>query len=191
MLRHKKTVHSKNERVDSEEESDISEEETNIASTEETDDESPVTSDMYDPWESVIQKAFEKCQEQFEDKVENLLRESNRDETEVKKRVYEDMKSVYRKAVNSVFTNRMMWINAIQNDPLYKAIKKTAHQLMELDDYGREEAWKYAVSKRKYIFDDLLEQFAPPEMDREIEPVEEEKYITSEPVHKKPKLRIL
>jgi polyhydroxyalkanoate synthesis regulator protein len=159
-------------------------------STEEIDVKSPDTSDMYDPWESVIQKAFEKCQEQFEEEVQKLLSKSNRNETEVKKQVYEDMKSVYRKAVSSVFTNRMMWFNAIQKDSLYKAIKKTANQLMELDDYGKEEAWKYAVSKRKYIFDDLLEQFAPPEMNREIEPAEEEEEedITSEPVHKKHKV---
>ena len=68
------------------------------------------------------------------------MSKSNRNDTEAKKQVYEDMKSVYRKAVTAVFTNRMMWFNAIQKDSLYKAIKKMVQQLMELDDYGKKEA---------------------------------------------------
>lgn len=35
---------------------------------------------------------------------------------------------------------------------------------MKEDGYDTEEAWKYAVNKRKYIFDRILKEFDPPEM---------------------------
>ena len=32
----------------------------------------------------------------------------------------------------------------------------------EDEDFGTEEAWKYSVSKRKYLFDEILKQYIPP-----------------------------
>ena len=61
MLRHKTTVHSKDERVESDVETDMSEEETGPESAEETESKGRETSDMHDQWEVVIQKAYEKC----------------------------------------------------------------------------------------------------------------------------------
>lgn len=51
--------------------------------------------------------------------------------------------------------------------PIFKAIKDSVKRLMDEEDYGLDEAWKYSTSKRKYLFDDLLKQYNPPTIDNE------------------------
>jgi hypothetical protein len=58
----------------------------------------------------------------------------------------------------------IIWINALLKDSTYKAIKKTASDLKVIDDYDSEEAWKYAISSRKYLFEKILNKYDPPEM---------------------------
>ena len=58
-----------------------------------------------------------------------------------------------------------MWFNAMQADPIYKSIQNTAKNLIVMEDYSRDEAWKYAICKRKYLLDTVLDEFELPEMD--------------------------
>ena len=78
--------------------------------------------------------------------------------------MYDDMRSAYRKVVMTIFMNRMTWFDAIRKDRIYKAIKRTATNLIELDDYDPEEAWKSAVAQRKYLLDKLLEDYEPSDL---------------------------
>ena len=48
--------------------------ETSVTSEEEIDDDND---EEYDPWDNVIQKAFDQCQSQFENKVEKLMKVDN------------------------------------------------------------------------------------------------------------------
>lgn len=57
MERHRKSKHN------DEETGDIFEDDSYMSSEEEMDNEEK---DDYDPWESIIMKAFEKCQSQFD-----------------------------------------------------------------------------------------------------------------------------
>ena len=50
-----------------------------------------------------------------------------------------------------------------------QVIKKTVNNFVELDDYGLEEAWKSAVGQRKYLFDTILSQYNPPDLQKEDE----------------------
>lgn len=121
--------------------------------------------ERYDPWDSVVQKAFEKYQDQYEEQVIKLKLQQGLSEVEARNRVYLDMRGVYRKALGNVLINRIEWFHAINKAPVYKALKKTATNLMAVDDYGQEEAWKSAVSQRKYLFDSILSEYYPPELE--------------------------
>jgi len=118
----------------------------------------------YDPWEGVIQKAFEKCDDKYQEEMEKLMKRKKLSRSDAGRRVYQDMGSAYRKAVMSIFMNRMTWFDAMRKDQIYKAIKKTATNLIELDDYEPEEAWKSAVAQRKYLLDKLLEDYEPSDL---------------------------
>jgi len=131
-------------------------------------------SESYDPWESVVQKAFDKCAEQFEDEVTKLVHREDISQTEARSHVYNEMRSKYRKAMITVFTNRMVWFDALRKHPIYKTIKKTATNLIDLDDYSSDEAWKSAIGQRKFLFDTILEEYYPPEMESEDDESESE-----------------
>ena len=53
----------------------------------------------------------------------------------------------------------------VQRNAIYKSIQNTAKNLIVMEEYSRDEAWKYAICKRKYLLDTVLDKFEPPEMD--------------------------
>ena len=178
MLRHKKNKHRREVETDMSD-SELSDQETTDSEAEngmsEADEASDTErhSEQYDPWESVVHKAFLKCQDQFEEAVTKLLQKRNIDQTEARKEVYHDMRSTYRKAISSVFINRIVWFQAMRKHPVYKAIKKTAANFVDLDDYSPEEAWKSAIGQRKYLFDTILAEYYPPEVEEDLSDDEE------------------
>ena len=81
--------------------------------------------------------------------------------------------------------DRIVWFNAISKDHVYKAIKKTANNFMDLDDYSSTEAWKSAISQRKYLFDTILFEFQPPELADEYQEMDSSE---DEPIAKRAKV---
>lgn len=157
MLRHKKSVHRK-EDLDSEPEPDFSED------IEDSSTEGEVA-DTYDSWESLVRRAFEDCREEFEEEVNNLTERRHFDQTEARRKAYTDLLPAFRKSLMSLFIKRITWCKAMEHDPIYKTIRKTVNKLIVEEDFDRQEAWKYAVSKRKYLLDTVLEKFDPPQFE--------------------------
>ena len=56
----------------------------------------------------------------------------------------------------------MLWYNDMRRDPVHKKIKSTAKRLREEEEYETSEAWKYAVKKRKFLLDNVLNAYYPP-----------------------------
>jgi hypothetical protein len=169
MIRHKKTLHDQKE--EEEDEPAQSDSESTISVSEESDtdidtsvEEEEDENEEVDPWQGIVDKAFEKCQHLYEDRV-HKLKQRHVKESDARQETYEDMIATYRKAIMNIFTTRMVWFTAMQEDSIYKAIKKTADDLKILDDYGHDESWKYATSKRKYLFDKILDKYDPPDVD--------------------------
>lgn len=182
MMRHKKNKHgSKEQRANTVSDSELTDSELTDSDTdhsmsgadEASVGERPTDVDREDPWDSVIQKAFEKCQDQFERRVKELLHTTEITENDARQRAYLDMRAIYRKAASGIFTDRMLWFHAIRKQWVYKAIKKTVNNFVELDDYGLDEAWKSAVGQRKYLFDTILADYNPPDLEDDEEEQEE------------------
>lgn len=168
MLRHKRTVHAddfataeeENEMSDSTEESETSE--SDIKHTDSTSENEQTSDDEEDPWNEIVGEAFEECQPQYEDKVKDLIDSEDTDQESALSKAYKELRPVYRKSLTHIFVEKMIWYNIIKRDRTFRAIQRTAIRLKEEEDYGTEEAWKYSVSKRKYLFDDILKQYMPP-----------------------------
>ena len=62
----------------------------------------------------------------------------------------------------------MLWYKSIKHDRIFQAIKESVKRLVE-EDYDLDEAWKYAASKWKYLFEGLLKQYLPPTVEEEDE----------------------
>ena len=58
----------------------------------------------------------------------------------------------------------MLWYKSIKRDRLFQAIKVSIKRLVGEEDYDLEEAWKYASSKQKYLFENLFKPYLPPDV---------------------------
>ena len=52
----------------------------------------------------------------------------------------------------------------MKQDPVHRAIKRTAKLLNQDEEFESEESLKYATKKRKYLFDKVLQEYNPPEL---------------------------
>lgn len=155
MLRHKRAEHS-----------DISDSETldNEEEEEEEMDEQVDSDNEDDPWQCIIDRAFELCQEKYIDKVSELMTQNDYSKENAKQEAFEELTPLYRKTIAKVLTAKIEWYQSMRRNQLYRAIERTAKRLQEEEDYGVQESYKYAVSKRKFMFDNLLKLYEPPEV---------------------------
>ena len=109
------------------------------------------TVDKYDPWDGLIQKTFERFQVQFKERVDNLTNNCHIEQEEARYKAYKELKQLFRKALMASLSDRVMWFNAMPVDPIYKTILNTAKTLIATDDYGRDEAWKCAISNASFF----------------------------------------
>ena len=67
-----------------------------------------------------------------------------------------------KKKIGEHYLGQMLWYNDMIRDPVHKKIKSTAKRLREEEEYETSEAWKYAVKKRKFLLDNVLNAYYPP-----------------------------
>ncbi|KAL4240375.1 hypothetical protein ACF0H5_001165 [Mactra antiquata] len=172
MLRHKKSAHSDNEddMSDSFEKEDIFgklDDSVTTSSDEammsEEDDSSP-SSDI-DPWNEIIDEAYQKCQSQYDNKVAAVMDDDSEvSDEEAREDAFEDLKSVYRTAMMNSFGRKLLWFQSMKRDPIYNAIKKTFNRLVDIEGFDQEEALKYVILKRKFLFDKVLDAYDLPDL---------------------------
>jgi hypothetical protein len=100
MIRHKKTVHDQKE--EEEDEPAQSDSESTISLSEESDtdidtsvEEEEDENEEVDPWQSIVDNAFEKCQHLYKDRVQKL-KQRHVEESDSRQETYEDMIATYR-----------------------------------------------------------------------------------------------
>lgn len=173
MLRHKRTIHdaSDEDLADESKESDADFEPDDGMDTDEEalGERDDASDEEEDPWSEIINQAFKECQSHFEDRGKDLMESENMDQRAARAAAFKQLRSLYRKAITKYFIEKMLWYLLIKHNSIFKAIKESVKWLVEEEDYELAEAWKDAASKRKYLFDDLLKQYLPPEVDDEDE----------------------
>ena len=160
-------MHDDSSETEEEEEpamSDSNEDAESIISNEDDITSTSETEDGEDSWDEIVNHAFEDCQLDYEEKVKYLMESEDLDKTTAQIKAFKELRPLYRKAIMRYFVEKMIWFNEIKQDRIFNAIKKTALNLKQEEDYGIEEAWKYSASKRKYLFDEILKQYVPPEV---------------------------
>ena len=99
------------------------------------------------------------------ERLDNLTHNHHMAQEEARHKANLEIKSLFKKALMAFLGDRVMWFYAMQADSIYKTIWNTAKTLIEMEDYGRDKAWKYSFSKRMYLLDTVLEAFEPPEIE--------------------------
>ena len=158
MLRHHRTQHEGLSLNDNED-SDVSDSDGSEMDTESEDGEETI-----DPWIDMIDYSFDTLQREYESIASRLLKDSDISDKEARAEAFKELLPKYRKLIMNKYLSKVLWFDSIRKDPVHLAIKETAKRLKEEDDFESEESWKYAVSKRKYLFDKLIKQYNPPEL---------------------------
>ncbi len=166
MLRHKRNTHIEDEqddRGDISSDSDENMDDDSEVDTDNSDDSAGSESD--DVWDSLIKIELCELQSAYEEKVKDVMKLKSIRESRARSDVYEEMRPLYRRAIIKRFVARLLWFDSIRRDGVYKAIRASAERLRTEEDYGRQEALQYATNKRKYLFDKLLSDYGPPEIE--------------------------
>ena len=169
MLRHKCTLYGADDQelADNDFDSDFEQNDGMDTDEEASFQEEEALDQEEDPWSEIIDEAFKECQSKFEDRVKDLMDSENMDQRAAHSLAFKLLWSLYRKAVISRFVEKMLWHKLIKHDRVFQALKETVKRLVGEEDYDLEEAWKYASSKRKYLFENLFTQYLPPEVNDE------------------------
>ena len=136
-----KTVHADDETIDGREnpesieedgssdkaddvEPNIPEDSDDEEEGEEEEEEEDKEEDSDNPWRLLIEKAFERCQLEFDERVTEQMTRLGVDEEDARKRVYDNMLPTYRKALVNIFVDGMLWFHAMKKDRIYLSVKK-------------------------------------------------------------------
>ena len=160
MLRHQRSMHTDEY---SGSDSEVQSENSDVDISDQENEEA-TEDDAIDPWDAIVQEAFDRFQSEFEERVKDYVSKENVQESDVRQIVFEDMWDIYRKAMMNIFIDKMLWFAATKREPVFTAIRKSATDLKTMDDYDDDEAWKSATSKRKFLFDKILKRYEPPEL---------------------------
>ena len=173
LSRHLRTVHADLQPVEMTDEDDNADEDVARNATDDQVSNSPDVEDevdtdeeedMEDPWKTLVEDAFDKCQFEFDERVNAYMTAHGVDQGNARERIYKNMLPAFRKAMADAFVNVILWFHAMQKEPIYLSIKKTVSNLKYMDDYNTEEAWKSAAKTRKFLFDGILKKYEPPEI---------------------------
>jgi hypothetical protein len=141
--------------VDEEDEEAEDVEEEEESGLEESEEESEESDDGDDAFDSMRNAALEEIIEPYRNLVKKHL---NRDESQKRamRKAAEGILPEYRKLLIEKYRKFLMQAERFKHNPIHIKIKASIKNLMSNADYDWDEAVKYALKKRKYIFDPLL-----------------------------------
>jgi hypothetical protein len=162
LLRHKKSVHEEDTRSKENEESEISDSNDTEESDLESKSDEELAEETIDPWWDIVKYGYDEHQEEVNSLASEIMEDDNDiSEKDANKKAYHKLLPVIRRAVMKKYLFRIMWFESVKKDRFHRAVKQTMRRLRDEDDFESEEAWKAAVSKRKYLFDKLLKKYQP------------------------------
>ena len=149
-----------NEEEEDEEEDD---DETDNENDEEYDDDSDANVKKIRPWDMLMNITSENMQDKFNETVENTLKEyPGTDIQKAEEIAYEELKPKYLSDVISCYKYMSEFSAALKKDPVNKKIASTAKRLRDEEDYEEDESRKYAIKKRKFLIEKIMDNYDPP-----------------------------
>ena len=76
------------------------------------------------------------------------------------KQLYSNILPELQKELESIYLQRLQWIQQLKKDPVHKKIIETKDALMNDDHFDQEEAMEAAVNKRKFLIKRHLKDYS-------------------------------
>ena len=112
-----------------------------------------------DPWMPMVEEAMQKHKATFQEMKMNLT-QSGLDEETAGETPYSNILPELQKELESIYLQRLQWIQQLKKDPVQKKIMQTKNALMNDDDFDPEEAMEAAVNKRKFLIKRRLKDYS-------------------------------
>ena len=114
-----------------------------------------------DVWNRMQNKAIEKHQQEWEVLFQRYKQNGESDEV-AEAKSSNSLIPVYSKELREILFEELKWIHHLRRDPTYKKIMATKRNLMDVEDYGWEEATESAIHQRKFLLNKLfVKQYVP------------------------------
>ena len=81
---------------------------------------------------------------------------------EAERKTFDELKSNYRQALISNYHDLVQMGNILKKDPIHKQIVATAKRLRSKEDYDLAENYAWAVKKRKFLLERILDNYETP-----------------------------
>ena len=99
-----------------------------------------------DPWMPMVEEAMQKHKAAFQEMKMNLT-QSGLDEKTAGETAYSNILPELQKELESIYLQRLQWIQQLKKNPVHKKIMQTKNALVNDDDFDPEEAMEAAVNK--------------------------------------------
>ena len=149
-----------NEEEEGDEEDD---DETDNENDEEYDDDSDTNVQKIRPWDMLMDITSDNMQDRFNETVEKTLEEyPDTDIQKAEEVAYDKLKPKYLSDIISRYKYMSEFSAALKKDPVNKKIASTAKRLRDEEDYDEDESRKYAIKKRKFLIEKMMDNYDPP-----------------------------
>ena len=113
------------------------------------------------PWERVITEAWENIRPEYEITCIKYL-DSGDDTDSASDKAFQHVKMDLLNEIANIFLDELNWVLQMKRDAIYQKLTKTACVVPDREDFGEEEAMQYALRKRKFLLEQLIERFHLP-----------------------------
>jgi hypothetical protein len=152
------------------EDGDSEESEKEESEEEESDDDSDEddkSNPSKPPWKGMLRKVYKTFSDATNELKQHYLQKGYKDEV-AGALAHNDLVKNYRKDLRDMYTEQLLLFQQIKRDPIYKKVIETKQQLVE-EGYDKEEALQYAVKKRKFLFNSIIQEMIVDSDDSDID----------------------
>lgn len=132
-------------------ESGNDEDEADTDEEEEVEEEEDTTSGKYDLWNNLYEQAWTTALEEAYEEEKGSFIEKGLSEDAARKAAFKVILPTLRQSITSNYIKQLLLCSNMKKDPGHKKIMATKRKLVEEEDYGEDEALRYALKKRKYL----------------------------------------
>ena len=128
-------------------------------------DELPQSQSEFDPCNKLLQLSYDSLQDTFDETCETYLEQNpGLAIAEAERKTFDELKSNYRQALISNYHDLVQMGNILKKDPIHKQIVATAKRLRSEEDYDLAESYAWALKKRKFLLERMLDNYEMPKL---------------------------
>ena len=110
-------------------------------------------------WDELVDMAMVSHEDAYKQRIEEIT-SSGIPEPEAKAQAFKELFPLLCKSLRNKYLDTIKMLQKLKKDPIHQKILATKRKLQDEEEYGSEEAWEYAIKKRKYLLNSIIEDLS-------------------------------